>query len=99
VTVVERNQRIDRVRQTLNRLHQIGATCAGVVFNRADPSDWAIVDEGGEKLSTHRTVDLVPRSRPIKRSVDADSVAPLGRFLSQPSVQNADESEQRKRAA
>jgi Mrp family chromosome partitioning ATPase len=99
VVVVDRNQRIDHVRKTIDRLEWIGANCAGVVFNRAGVSDWTVFDEQEDWLARQRATELLPRPRPTMRSIDSDTVTPLGQFLSQPTVDDIDESAQRRRAA
>jgi hypothetical protein len=97
VTVVDRNQRVDRLRKTIERLERIGADRAGVVFNRAGASDWTMFDERKDWLPGHQASAL--RSPPTMRLINSDTVAPLGQFLRQPTVDDIDESAERRRAA
>jgi hypothetical protein len=60
--LVARNQRLDLVRSALARIEQIGANCAGLVFNRALGSD-AGRYEAASIDSARRIVPLVTGRR------------------------------------
>lgn len=73
ILLVGRNQRLDLVQGSLARLEQVGANCAGLVFNRASESDCGRY-EAASCEATSPIARLVPGPRP---AAGAAAIAPL----------------------
>ncbi len=61
VLVVGRSQSATKIRATLARLEQVGAKCAGIVFNRADSTDFHNLETTSARKPTN-VASLVPGS-------------------------------------
>jgi len=72
ILLVGRNQRLDLVQSSLARLEQVGADCAGLVFNRASESDC-----GRYEAASCEATSPIARLVPGTRAAGTGAVAPL----------------------
>ena len=94
IMVVNRNQRLASIRSSLARLKSVEATCAGMVFNRADKADFRAREESA---ATGRTpiAPLVP-TVPAGQEEDA---SPFAMAINKQTAERAASGEERKKAA
>ena len=75
ILLVGRNQRLDLVQGSLARLEQVGANCAGLVFNRASESDCGRYEAASCEAASP-IARLIPGTRPAAGAAAVASLAP-----------------------